>query len=298
MSAIALSGGVLYVARGGRSLVVRCFDLAGRPLEAGFTWTPPHGGGVGVTALAVDEDRRLWVADRRAARVRLFHVFGALTHELLHPSDVHEDKAGHFARPQALFARGSSDDLELLVGSAGERRHGVQVFGPRGELLRSLRPGGEPHGRFGGITAVGAAGRFTLAAEARGPVHVWRDREFHFQFDPVARVGGQRVGGARGTGAAVRALAVRPDGSSILAFDGGPVGLGLFDGSGHLAHVLAHGAGPHADGTTSVVEPVGVCLAPPDGQGEERLAVLDRGGARLLLLDLDGSSRGEAFAIG
>lgn len=292
MSALALSGGVLYVARGGRSLVVRCFDLLGRPLEAGFTWTPPAGGGVGVSALAVDEDRRLWVADRRAARVRLFHLFGALTHELIHTSDVHEDKAGHFARPQALFARGSSDDLELFIGSGGERRHGVQVFGPRGELLRSLRPRGEAHGRFAGITALGAAGRFTLAAEARGPVHVWRDREFHFEFRPD-----RALGDRSGVGASVRALVARPDGSSILAFDSGPVGLGLFDGAGHLVHVLAGGAGNGSHGPDVVVEPVGLCLWEADDQGDERLAVLDRGGARLLLLDLDGTGRGEAFAL-
>jgi hypothetical protein len=284
-AALALRSGVLYAARGGAALRVRLFDWDGAELGPGFTWRPERGGRVAANALAVDADRRLWLADGPARRVRLFHVFGAATHELLDAGSPLADRAGGFGRPSALAAEGSADDLELLVGSAGERRHGAQLFGPDGALLRSLQPAGEPHGRFRGVAAVALAGRLAFVGEARRPwVHVYRDREHHFGFEPVD-----------GRGRVVPLVALAPLGDgSLVVLGRGPEALLVFDAAGRHTGTLA--CLGNAQGELD--EPVGLAVECTGEARSTRVAVLDRAGDRLQVFNLEGTCYGAVTALG
>lgn len=277
--ALAHRNGILYVGRHAKTASVRCYDLDGHPLEGGFDFRDAGSGRSSVSGLAVDEDHRVWVADEPAGRVRLFTLFGRELLSLGGGPDEREDRTGGLGRPVDVAVRGIDDELELLVASGGTRRHALQVFHPETARVRSLRPQGDPHGRFRDLRGLAALGRLVYASEARpGRVQVFRDGEFHFQF------------AVRASGARAEPLAVAPlrDGRVVVAVGGETSGLLLYDGAGRLLRPLAD-AGP---GSGEVAQPADVAVVEGASDRTTRVAVIDRDGERVQVFALDGRCYG------
>ena len=281
---LALHQGVLFVATAGATGRLRLFDLDGRRLEGGFEFASLEPGApLRAGGFAVDEDRRIWFADEGAAAVRCFNVFGVETHRFGPPTPegasriaklAFPDSAGVIGRPASIAVQGSADDLQLLVGSAGPRRHGLQLFGPGGELLRSLRPRGESHGRFAGVTAVALAGELAFAVEAYASrVQVFRRLEHLFSFDPGLL-----------EGETLQALTPVGDGRLLAVISGPAARVVMLDSGGEWLGSLA-GAGAREG---ELDEPTGLAV---DWTGEDRssrVCIVDIGGERVQVFSLDG----------
>lgn len=279
--ALAHRNGILYVGRHAKTAGVRCYDLDGHALDGGFDFRDGSGRS-SVSGLAVDEDHRVWVADEPAGRVRLFTLFGRELLTVGGGPEEREDRVGSLGRPVDVAVCGIDDELELVVGSAGTRRHALQVFHPESGRVRSLRPGGDPQGRFRDLRGIAAAGRLVYASEARpGRVQVFRDGDFHFRF-------GVRASGARAEPSAVAPLG---DGRVVVAVGGETSALLLYDGAGRLLRPLAD-AGPSSG---EVVQPADVVVAEGASDRATRVAVIDRDGERVQVFALDGRCYG-AFA--
>lgn len=287
---LALRAGVLYVGRHVRRAHVRLFDLDGHPLTGGFS-VGDGSTAVAASGLAVDEDRRVWLADPLNGVVRGFNVFGReglrfgpedpATHlEPLRQPDV----VRAIGRPLAVAAEGSADDLRLAIGSDGDRRHALQVFGPDGHLIRSLRPRGESHGRFQGVSSVDVRGRWIAACEPRaGRVQVFRDLDHHFTFE-VQCAGGR---------AEPRAIALLPDGGSLVACSGRVNAVLRFDGAGRLVGELV--AGGESEG--EVLEPSDLVVEGGREELRTRVAVIDQSGDRLQIFSLSGTYFGSVDGL-
>ncbi len=281
---LALHQGVLFLATTGATGRLRLFDLDGRRLEGGFEFasldpaSPLRAGG-----FAVDEDRRIWLADEGSAAVRCFNVFGVETHRFGPPTPegasrvaklAYPDSSGVIGRPAAIAVQGSADDLQLLVGSSGPRRHGLQLFGPGGELLRSLRPRGDSHGSFAGVSAVALSGELAFAVEAYASrVQVFRRLEHLFSFDPQL-VDGETLQVLAPVGDGRLLAAISGPASRVVMLDSGGVSLGSVAGADAREGELD--------------EPTGVVV---DWTGEDRtsrVCIVDAGGERVQVFSLDG----------
>lgn len=281
---LCLNQGVLYVASAERSGRVVPFDLGGRRLEGGFKVPESAAGACLIGGLFVDDDRRVWLADRSLRAVRGFTLFGRETQRLGPPRSPspwrsEPDVAGNLGLPTALAGRGSSDDLWLAVGSLGLRRHGAQVFDGSGQLLRSLRPLGESHGRFHGVRGIEWLGRSLLLLESQRPrVQVFRDLEHWFSFE---------VELPRPRGAELIAVRALEPGRFVALVGGDEPALLEVDARGRLRRVLAVAG-----------EDTGRLSAPADlviDREHQRLALLDREGLRIQVFTGDGECAG-AFA--
>lgn len=287
---LALRSGVLYVGRHVRRAHVRLFDLDGHALAGGFT-VGDRSTPVAASGLAVDEDRRVWLADPLNGVVRGFNVFGreglrfGPEDPSAHPEPLRQpDVARAVGRPLAVAAEGSADDLRLAIGSDGDRRHGLQVFGPEGHLIRSLRPRGESHGRFQGVSGVDVSGRWIAACEPRaGRVQVFRDMDHHYTFE-VRAAGGR---------AEPRAVALLPDGGSLVACAGEVNAVLRFDGAGRLVAELASGG--EAEG--QVFEPSDLVVESGREELRARVAVIDQSGDRLQVFSLSGTYFGSVEGL-
>jgi hypothetical protein len=260
------------------------FDLAGQRLEGGFHVPPSSAGACRISGLFVDDDRRVWLADKNQRAVRGFNLFGRETHRLgtpLSPSAGRSepDVEGNLGLPSALAGSGSSDDFLIVIGSAGRRRHGAQVFDGAGRLLRSLRPQGESHGQFAGVRSLELVGRAVLLVEAQRPrVQVFRDFEHWFSFEPEPPRHGA------GELLTVRSLAA---GQFLALWGGDQPHLVAVDARGKVQRVLA------VPGSA-----VGQLHAPADlvvDREGQRLAVLDHEGYRSQVFTREGECAG-AFA--
>ncbi|MEW6072647.1 MAG: hypothetical protein AB1726_08670 [Planctomycetota bacterium] len=283
---LCLHRGVLWVGRHAKTAQVRAFDLEGHPLTGGFSFRDPRLGRSVAAGIAVDEDRHLWVADTPSSRVRRFTAFGvevggiglSLDEGVEHAAA--EDAPGLVRVPVDVAVRGSSEELLLVVAAAGERRHAVQVFAADGRLLLSLRPQGDPQGRFQGVRRIALDGRrLCIAEHAAARVQVFRDGDHLFSF-PVAMEGGAA---GRPT-----ALASAGDGRLVVGVGGTRSALLLFDSGGRLVRRLA-GPGP---GEGEVFEPDDVAIEPGADERRTRVVVLDRDGSRVQLFDLEGRALG------
>ncbi len=287
-----LDQGVLYVGSHELSAHVRTFDLQGRRLEAGFSFRPADGGRSSVDGLAVDVDRRVWIADGAARRLRVFTLFGveiagvgpeapARTESKASRREhrAGDDRAGELGAPADVLSSSSDDEQHLVVASGGRRRHALQVLELGSGRTRSLRPLGDPLGRFGGLCDIAVDGRLLYACERlAGRVQVFRDGEFHYAFTlPVA-------------GGRFEPRAIAPLGEGrLLICQGGPASALLLVGPcGVLLRVLAEQGGD----TGEVLEPNDVVVERGDEERGTRAVVIDRDGDRVQVFTLAGACEG------
>jgi len=277
---------VLWVGRQEKTAHVQAFDLDGHPLTDGFSFRDRRLGRSVAAGIGVDDDRHLWVADPPSSRVRRFSAFGVelgglgLSLEESPDRAARQDVAGLVREPVDVAVRGDADGLLLAVASGGERRHAVQLFAGDGRLLTTLRPLGNPHGRYRGVRGIAMDGRFLYVAERdAGRVQVFRDGDYHFHFAWRPR------GGARFEPTAVAPVG---DGRIVVASGGSGSALLLFDAAGHLLRRLA---GP---GTREgeVFHPDDVVVRPGATDRATLAAVIDRDGDRVQVFDLGGRSLG------
>lgn len=276
--AIALRGGVVWVARERRGGLLRAYDLDGRPLSGDLVVPPAGAARTSITGLAVDDDRRILVVDGAAGAVRLFSPFGTEQPALCRGAGDHVDAHAAPGVPVDVAVDGVERDERVLVGSGGERRHALHLLDRAGDVRASLRPFGDPLGVFQHVRKVALRGRLACALEdARARVQVFRDGEFHFAFGaPERRRDPWRP-------AAVEPLG---DGRFVLAVRGArSSGLVLLDRAGGLERALA------ADGELEDV----VDLVVEEGGDDRatRIAVLDQDGVRVQVFTLQGACLGE-----
>jgi hypothetical protein len=277
---LALSRGVVFVGTEARAARVRSFDLDGRPLEARFGFEGAGGGAASADGLAVDEDRRVWVADGVGRRLLAFTLFGDRVAGVDPPEGPERDRRGVLGRLSAVACRGSDDEQELLVASAGRRRHGVQRLALGSGATTTLRSGGQLDADFHDPVGLAWQGRLAWVAErGAGRVQVFRDLDFHFDF----RL--RPTGGAAFRPNAVRPL---PDGRLVLAQGGEASAVLLLDGSGRLLRVLAEAG----EGEGRVREPSDLVVEPGRDDRDTRVVVIDREGTRVQVLNLLGDCHG------
>ncbi len=264
------AAGVLYVLRDERGPRLRPYDWDGHALGEGFPIPATESGACDPRALAVDGDRRLWIADRGACALRAFSVFGIEVQRIAAPPGRSQRHSG-FQQLSALAAWGVEDELLLAAGSGGERRHALALCGAQGSRPLSLRPLGDPEGRFSGLSDLVLAGRTLHACEEQaGRVQVFRDGEFHY----AVRTGG------------LRPCAVAPleDGRLVVAQTGESSALVLLESDGSPQRTLAE----HGTDEGQVCDPCSLALEPGGDERHTRIAVLDRGGDRVQVFALDG----------
>jgi hypothetical protein len=281
VAALCLKAGVLYVGRGALRARVAAYDLDGHELDPGFAFTGLEGGRAEVAGLAVDEDHRLWIADPASRSLRCFTLFGNEVAKVASGAGGGRDLPGELGTPVDVASRGSDDAHRLLVASRGTRRHALQelhLWTP-GAPTRSLRPMGDPNGRFRGLVRVEHQDRLTLACEAgAGRVQVFRDGEFHFALGLALR--GDRF--------APRAALKLPDGRFVVAHARERASIHAFDAGGRwLGEIVGDG---EAEG--GVQELVDLACEPGLSDARTRLFALDQGGDRLQVFDLEGRCLG------
>lgn len=278
--ALAVKNGVLYVGRHAKTASVCAYDLDGHALETSFTFKDERVGRSTVSGLAIDEDRRVWVADRAAGRVRCFSLFGQELFTFGGEAGDLEDRRGRIGVPVDVCVAGCDDELQVLVASDGLRRHALQWLHAETARVRSLAPQGDPRERFDRIHAVASAGRFLYACESRARrIQVYRDGEFHFLL---------RVPSARGDYVEPVAVAGVADGRVVVAVGGPQSALLLMDRAGRVDRVLA---GPGSD-SGCVSEPGDVDVEEGASDRTTRVVAIDRDGERVQVFTLEGTCYG------
>lgn len=275
---LALAPGLLHVGLSAKTAEVRVFDLEGRLLRAPVRFKDERTGRSAIGGLALDGDRRLWVVDAAAGRLRTFSAFGraAGSLELGVPA---EERApvllGRVWRPVDVEVQGTSEAGWLALAGAGEQRHAVQLFTLEGEFLAALRSHGDGAREFRGVTALAARGDELFVVEGAGrTVQVFRAREFHYAFRLAARGGEVHE---------PCALAPLADGRLLVLCRAPGEALFLLEPSGRVLACLATAEGEHA-----LVEAVDVAF----DELERRVYVLDLAGLRVQVFTLEGQALG------
>ncbi|MCP5021239.1 MAG: hypothetical protein GY930_05630 [bacterium] len=278
------ANGVLYVGRHAKSASITAFDLDGRLLQRIADFKDETVGRSSASGICVDADHRLWVADGPAGSVRGFTLFGKqIAH--LGADAREEDQRGALGVPVDVLATGEDEELVLVVASAGIRRHAVQVLDPGGGRTLSLRPLGDPHGRFQEVCALAArGGKELLVLESKvARIQVFRGGDFYFSI-PLPQ------GSDQGR---PRAMSVAPNGRIVVALGGPAAGVVVLDDEGCVFNQVALTG--EAEG--QVEDPCGLAIAPRDGAQAERVFVLDRFGDRVQVFTLDGNCYGAFPAL-
>jgi len=274
-TSLAARHGTLWVARWNGSWRVVPHDFDGRELASGFVVPPEGATRVTIASIAVDEDRRVWITDTGAERVRAFTAFGREL-EGLPRGEI--DRAGVLSRPIAIDSEGVEDEARVVVASSGARRNALHVVRADGRASVSLRPRDAEVGFQGlGRVAFGPRGLVLACEPASGLVLAWRDGQFHFAFRlPDGRIP-----------TAVRALG---DGRLVVAStddDGGA--LDLVDAAGRPIRALARGGTDPDD----LADPEDLAVLETVGSDRRtRVVVADSAGTRLAVWNLEGDSYG------
>jgi len=276
------------VGRSAKTATVQAFDLDGRALGPSITFRDPARGRSSVAGLDVDADRRVWVADEAARKLRGFTLFGRPIAELGGTDEDLLDVRGALGVPVAVRARGSDEELVLLVASAGRRRYALQLHRPHDARVRTLTSLGDPEGTYDDLVHLDWTTRATSAGEEElivtcerraARVQVFRDGRFHYAFDVKGGAGGR----------ARPAAAVRlTDGRLVVALgdeEGRGGALLLLRADGRVLRTLA--------GPGEVSQPSGLAALAGEDDGATRVWVLDREGLRVQLFTLDGRGWGE-----
>src|SRR5689334_8557398 len=274
---LASAAGVLYVLRDERGPRLGAFDWDGRPLSEPFAIPAAEPHACDPRALAVDGDRRLWIADRGARALRAFSVFGREVQRLSPEARA----PGTLESLSALAAQGVEHELMLAAGSGGERRHALLIHGQDGRRPLSLRPLGDPEGRFSGLCDLVFAGRRLYVCEEHAArVQVFRELEFHYAL---------RAGGLRPC-----AIAPLSDERVLVAQAGEPSALALVGPDGSLLRLIA----AHGEDEGQVSDPCALALEEGEDERHTRVALLDRGGDRVQIFALDGRCFGSFPGLG
>lgn len=286
---LRLHAGVLYVGRHALTAEVASYDLDGRALETRIRFRDERTGRSSVDGLDVDEDRRIWVADGAAERVRCFSLFGREVASVGDdPAETAKDRRGALGAPVDLRVVGADDETRLLVASAGRRRHALQVLHVASGRGRSIAPLGESEGRFDRIRGIDHFDGTTAVAEAAAARVQVFDGDllgrvtFRFAFPVPAELG------------APEAVAVVGDGRLLVATAGARSGLHVFDASGSWLRALASDEASGDGGEARVDAPAAIAIERdgPEADRARRVAVLDRDGERVQVLSLDGRAFG------
>ncbi len=284
---LALHKGSVFVGRYEKTAHVTVHSLDGHPLAGGFSFRDEAVGRSSVSGLSVDDDRRIWVADAPAARVRTFTLFGAEVGEFCDSEGERaspRDLLGQLGVPVDVCADGDADEERVLVASAGRRRYALSLYDVTGRLQRSLRPVGDPDALFHGIEGIALLGKYAYAAEsAARQVQVFRDAEFHFAFSVPSRKGPFEP----------TAVAPLEDGRMLVTVRGRASALLLVDGAGRLLETLACSGSAEGE----LENPSDVVVEEHGADRETRLAVIDRDGNRVQVFNLEGRCYG-AFLEG
>jgi hypothetical protein len=280
LGSLALHRGVLFVGRHERTAHVGLFDLGSGTAIGGFSFRDELAGASAASGLAVDDDRRLFVADGRASCLRHFTVFGREVGGVgAGPEASARDVPGAIVNPVDVTCRGDSSGGVLVVALGGERRNAVQVLDEGLRFSRSVRAPGRREATFRGVRRIALRGRWLYVAEAgRGAIHVYRDFEYH----------ASHVLGARGGRSEPQAVAPLDDGRMVIACGGERNAILLVDRAGRLLRVLAEEGSELGE----VLHPVDLVVAPGACDRTTEIAVLDLDGDRVQLFTLDGRSFG------
>ncbi len=273
--------GVLYVGRYARTAHVRPYDLDGRPLGSGFSFRGVEGGRAAVRGIAVDSDHRCWIADDAARGVRSFTQFGRELAGIVSKTPAESDLAGHLAFVTDVAVSGVEVGERVLIASSGYRRHALQRYSRDGELIASLRPMGDPLGRFRGLAGVSLLGRMVYACDpVAACVQVYRDDEFHFAFGIESSV--------------PRALAPLSNGWIVIAHgDDRAGGIIVADSSGRPVRNLAS----HGSDGGQVFAPTDVAVHEGETERDTLVAVIDHDAERVQVFALDGRCFGEIVEL-
>lgn len=278
---LCLRAGVLYVARQAQAAFVRPYDLDGRPLSSGIRLVDEQGAPVAAGGIEVDSDRQVWVADTARGCVRVFNLFGIQTARFDGVERARDDARGTLHGAVDVALAETDEARTLYVGSRGWRRHALQVLRSDGVVLDSLRPGGDPLGRFRDVQRIAVLGRFTYACEfGAARVQVFRDHEHLFTFRPLDE---------RGVPAPPAALAPLADGRMLIATGAEDARLLLVDGSGRTVRELARTGREGFD----IRHPGDVVAELAGDERSTRIALIDRDGERVQVFTLEGACHGE-----
>lgn len=278
---LCLRSGVLYVARHAQTAFVRPYDLDGRPLARGFSFRGEGGASCAIGGIDVDSDRQVWAADTTSGCVRAFNLFGVQTACFRGVERERDDARGVLRGVVDVAVQETDETRTITVASRGWRRHAVQSFDSSGQCVRSLRPGGDPVGRFRDVQRIASRGRFTYVCEfGVGRVQVFRDGEHHFSFRPVD---------ARGVAVTPAAVAPLEDGRLVIACGAEDARLLLVDASGRLIRELACSGRDGAD----IRHPGDVAVEDGVADDSMRIAVIDQDAERVQVFTLDGACHGE-----
>ena len=285
---LRLHAGVLFVGRHALTAEVSSHDLDGRPLDTRFRFRDEDAGRSSVDGIDVDADRRLWVADGAAGKVRCFSLFGV---EVASVGDEGSggDARGTLGSPVDVRVVGEDDDMALLVASAGDRRHALQVLMPAGGKGRSIPPLGDPEARFRRIRGIDwRDGELAVVEAGARRVQVFEGElvgrlVFRFSFTVPEELGEPE------------AVALAGRGRILVATRGERSGLHLFDAAGRPLHHLAADGRDGAD--EGVDQPCALALDLGPSDRRSRVYVLDREGERVQVLSLDGRSFGSILGL-
>jgi hypothetical protein len=287
--ALALSAGVVFVARRAGRALLELFDLDGRRISrAQLACEPaaagaPAGVALAPAALAVDGERRAWVAAPEHGGLVAFNVFGARVAAVAGREEARDPARpprGALAAPAALAAvvDGSSTGALLWVASGGRRIEAVALVDEGAGTRARLASTGAPGEPFENVTALALLGAELWVGEARGRIQIFRGERFS---RALALAGVAED-------ATLRALAPLPDGGALVALAGESGGLVRVARDGApIARLARAGAG-----AGELVEPEALVVDHGAGPSRARVFVLDRGATRLQAFDLDGACRG------
>ncbi|MFT5829965.1 MAG: hypothetical protein ACI9D0_000543 [Bacteroidia bacterium] len=299
-----LHEGVLFVAGYDKPGSILAFDLDGRRLDSGVVLgQSPGAQAPSISGLAVDADRKLWVADTGSGLVRCVSLFGQEAGSFAPQVKPLEEPLGGQARgdgPVDVALAQSSKWTGVFAAVAGRRVGAVGLYLPDGTQLQTLRSVGDPQAPFRRIARIASFGELLFVVEAGARrVQVFRAGEFHYSF-PAGRLGGSSVGPE----GRPRALAPVGDGRLVMAVErtgedrievaaGADQNSGLFvlSARGGEEVRLAH----TGTGEGEIDHPVDVVVESVLAWGHESREDLDRR-RRVVVLDQDGG-RIQVFSL-
>lgn len=272
--------GVLYIGTEEITAHIRSFDLDGRELDAGFSFRSPENDAASVDGLDIDDDHRLWIADGTAGRLCAYTLFGEEVAGVQSFESGKHDKGGVLGRVSDVVSFGSDDAQELIVTSAGRRRHALQRLQLGDGRTQSLRSMGRIDRAFQDLRGVFRRDEYIWACErGAGLIQIFRDGDFHNSFG---------LGGTPDSEFRPNAIEALEDGRMVVATGGEASALCLLDRRGRLMRVIAEAG--HDEG--QVTEPSDLVLVEGVDDAHTRVVAIDSEGTRVQVFTITGNCHG------